>query len=112
MSQVGETIAKGGKEVKWLGIATLIAGVLALFAPLLTGLSITVAVGILVLVGGIARMIWAFKARGVGGGMIPFGIGLLTFLCGIVMVTDPVLASGAVVSENSNERQNSHLRHA
>lgn len=94
MSELTEKINAGGKDLKWLGILTIVMGVLAILAPLLTGISVVVMVGFFVIFGGIARMIWAFQAAGFGSGLLKFGIGLLTLLCGIAMVSDPLVASG------------------
>ena len=86
--------AVGGKNMKWVGIISIILGILAIAAPLVTGVSIALLVGFLVLMGGVARMIWAFQAGSLGKGLLGFAIGLLTLICGVALVTDPLLASG------------------
>ena len=88
--------AKGGRNMKMLGIATIIMGVLAITSPVITGVSITFLVGLFVLAGGLARMVWALRTSSIdkGKGLLGFAIGLLTLLCGIALVTDPLLASG------------------
>lgn len=96
MDAISEPAVKSGKNKKILGVITIIMGVLAISAPLITGLSIALLVGLLVLVGGVARMVWAFHAGSVGKGMLRFIIGGLTLLCGMAMVTDPILASGVL----------------
>lgn len=94
MSDVTATAAVGGRNIRLFGFLCIFAGMLAIAAPLLTGMSIALLVGILVLMGGAARMVWAFQAGSLGKGMLTFAIGGLTLLCGIVLVTDPVIASG------------------
>lgn len=94
MSERSEAIKGAGKNLKWLGILTLVLGVVAFFTPLMTGISIVVMVGLFVMAGGVARMIWAFGSGSFGTGLLKFGIGILTLVCGIIMVSDPILASG------------------
>lgn len=79
-----------------LGIITIILGVAAIAAPAITGLSVVVTVGFLVMVGGILRMMWAFGAGSFGRGLLAFALGGLMLLCGLSMVTDPLIASGVL----------------
>ena len=44
-----------------LGIGIAIAGVLAVLSPLIAGLSVTIAVGVLLIVSGVSRLFLAFK---------------------------------------------------
>ena len=83
-----------GKNTKLFGIITIVLGILAMAAPLVAGMSIALLVGFLVLAGGIVRMLWAFQAGSLGKGLLTFAIGLLTLLCGVALVTDPLLATG------------------
>lgn len=86
--------AKGaGTRMGVLGGITMALGVFAMLSPLYTGLSIALLVGILVLGGGIVRMIWAFKADGLGKGILMFALGGLTFFCGVALVSNPLLGS-------------------
>jgi uncharacterized membrane protein HdeD (DUF308 family) len=96
MSEITAAAATGGREMTWFGIITIIIGILAIAAPSITGLSVTLLVGLLVLAGGIARMIWAFRASSIGGGLFGLAIGGLTLLCGVALLTDPLLASGVL----------------
>jgi len=86
------TVKQSSKSMMLFGILTIILGVVAMMAPLMTGISIVMLVGFLVLGGGIARMIWAFGSESLGQGTLKFAIGLLTLLCGLVMLANPVLA--------------------
>lgn len=96
MNPSTDAIRSEGRNLKWLGILTLVLGILAIFSPLMTGISVVVIVGFFVLAGGVARLIWAFQASGLGSGLLRFAIGILTLICGILMVTDPLLASGVL----------------
>ncbi len=52
--------------------------------------------GVLVLIGGIVRIVWAFQAGSFGKGLLMFAIGGLTLLCGIALVANPLFASGVL----------------
>lgn len=83
-----------GQEIKVMGIVAIVLGALAMLAPLFTGMAIVMLIGIAVLIGGIARMVWAFKAGSVGRGIFMFLIGVLTFLGGGIMLANPILGAG------------------
>lgn len=86
--------AKGGKKMTCLGVILMILGILALLAPGFSGASIALVLGVIACIAGVVRMIWAFKSGTLGGGILVFAIGGLTLLCGLALVTDPVVASG------------------
>ena len=94
MSSLAEGAKKGGTSMSLFGGIAIVLGFLAMLAPGLTGLSVAIFVGLTVLVGGVLRMIWAFQAESVGKGMLKFAVGALTLICGLVLVTDPLVASG------------------
>jgi uncharacterized membrane protein HdeD (DUF308 family) len=87
-------IKQFGGNMKWLGILTALLGLGILASPLLTGITLVVIVGFLVLAGGVIRLFAAF--RGHGTGFATFLTGILTILCGLVLVLDPVFASGVL----------------
>jgi uncharacterized membrane protein HdeD (DUF308 family) len=86
----------GSKGSTLYGIIAIVLGVFAMMAPGLTGLSIATMVGFLVVVAGVVRMLWAFKAKSLGGGILVFVIGALTLLCGLALVAHPLFASGTL----------------
>jgi uncharacterized membrane protein HdeD (DUF308 family) len=88
--------ATAGRNTKLFGILTIILGLLAIAAPLVAGVSVAILVGLLVLIGGVARMVWAFQAGSVGKGLLGFAIGALTLVCGVLLVSDPLVASGVL----------------
>lgn len=85
-----------GKGVIPFGVVAMILGMLAMLAPGLTGASVTLLIGLLVIVGGIARMVWSFQTGSLGKGVLVFGIGALTLICGVVLVANPLFASGVM----------------
>ncbi len=92
----GKTLLDGIKESAGsaigIGIVLLIVGVLALAAPLVTGLSITLMIGILMIIGGVAQCILAFKVGAFGRGVLVFLMGVLMVVVGVYMVNQPAAA--------------------
>ena len=94
MSEVVDNARKGGTAMSIFGVILIILGMLSMLAPGLTGLSVALFVGFLVLFGGTVRVVWAFRAGSLGRGILTFVIGVLTLIAGLMLVTDPLLASG------------------
>lgn len=89
-------LEKAAGSMKTMGILTIIFGILAMTMPWITGQSILLLIGILVMAGGVTRMIWAFKAGSLGKGILVFLIGVLTLLAGIAIIANPILSSGVL----------------
>jgi len=94
MNELASEAKAGGTSMTIFGVIAIILGILAMLSPGLTGLSIAMVVGVLVVIGGIVRMIWAFQASSLGKGMLVFAIGALTLLCGSALVAKPLFAAG------------------
>lgn len=96
MSEYTDTVKAGGRRMTAFGVVSIILGILAMLMPGITGLSVALLLGIIVLAGGIMRIIWAFKAGTFGKGLIGVVIGLLTFICGGLLIANPLFASGVL----------------
>ena len=96
MNEFTDAAKAGGNRMTIFGVIAIILGMLAMLAPGLTGMSVAILVGVIVLVGGIVRIIWAFQAGSLGKGLLMFAIGGLTLLCGIALVANPLFASGVL----------------
>jgi len=96
MSDFAEAAKTGGKNMTFFGFMAIILGILAILMPGLTGFSVVYFLGVIVLVAGIMRMIWAFQAGGLGKGLLMFAIGLLTLLAGVALLSHPLFASGVL----------------
>ena len=96
MNELGNEIKDGAGSMKWMGILTIIFGILAMMMPYITGQSVLMLIGILVMAGGLLRLIWAFKAGSLGKGILKFLIGVLTLLAGFWIITEPFIAAGAL----------------
>ena len=66
MGEVADPAATGSRNVKLFGVITIFLGILVIASPIIVGVSVILIVGLLVLAGGITRMIWAFHAGSLG----------------------------------------------
>jgi uncharacterized membrane protein HdeD (DUF308 family) len=96
MNEQAGSIPNLGGRMKFLGILTLAFGLLAIAAPWVAGQALLWLVGVLVMAGGLARMIWAFQAGTLGKGILVFLIGVLTLLAGILVISHPLLTSAVL----------------
>jgi uncharacterized membrane protein HdeD (DUF308 family) len=96
MNPLQEAAKAGDRNMTVFGVIAIVLGILAMLAPGLTGFSVVLLLGVIVLVGGILRIIWAFQAGSFGKGLLMFAIGGLTLLCGIVLLAHPLFASGVL----------------
>lgn len=71
------------------GAILLVLGIFAIMAPLFTGITVTVLVGMLLLGTGIVEILFAFKAGSLGKGILIFFFGGLGILAGIVTIATP-----------------------
>jgi uncharacterized membrane protein HdeD (DUF308 family) len=81
-------------RMKVLGSVSILLGILAMMAPGFTGMSVLSFLGFLVLVGGVLRIVWAFGAGSLRKGLLQMAIGLLTLICGLVLIAHPVITAG------------------
>ena len=84
-----KAIQHEAKTAKWVGIFLLISGFLALIAPLATGLSITILVGVLFIFSGALQLALVFRSESFGQGLL---LALLSLVAGVYMVFQPVAA--------------------
>ena len=88
--------AAPGTGMTVFGVIAIVAGILCMLMPGFTGLSVAVFIGVLVLIGGISRMVWAFKAGSLGRGLWMFFVGALTLIAGILVVSSPLFAASVL----------------
>jgi len=89
---VSDWVQEAKKNAGWLvalGVLTVIAGILAIASPLLSGLTVVVFIGFALAIGGIARTIAAFSAGSFGQGTLAFLGGILTFGAGLILAARP-----------------------
>ena len=91
-----ETANPTGKPMTVFGVIAIILGMFAMMAPGLTGLSVAMILGGIVLVAGIVRMIWAFQAGSFGKGLLMFALGGLTVVAGASLLANPLFAAATL----------------
>ena len=82
--------------MKLFGVLAIVFGCLAIASPWVAGQSVMWLIGVLVIVAGIMRMMWAFQASSLGKGAMVFLIGVLTLLAGIAVIAHPVMTSSVL----------------
>jgi len=75
------------KSAKIWGWIILIAGILALLSPLVSGLAVAMVVAVLLIFAGLTRVMHAFKGGGFWAGLF----GVLAVIVGLVMLGRPLL---------------------
>ena len=75
----------------FLGVLTVIFGVMAIAAPMITGITVAVFVGFLLLFTGIMRIVFALKSGQWGSGIWGTIIGLLGAVAGLLLIFRPMV---------------------
>ncbi len=86
-----EEAKKNSGLLIFLGILTVVFGVVAVASPLITGVAVTVFVGVMLLASGIAQIVHALKSRQWGTGCWGTIIGLLGVAAGLLMIFRPLV---------------------
>jgi uncharacterized membrane protein HdeD (DUF308 family) len=86
-----EEAKKNAGFLIFLGFLTVVFGVLAIGAPLVTGIAVAWMVGFLLVAMGLARIAHTFKAKQWGTGIWGTVIGLLSVAGGVLMLARPLL---------------------
>jgi uncharacterized membrane protein HdeD (DUF308 family) len=88
-------VQKHGSRMTMFGVITMILGIIAMAMPLAVGAGVALVIGIVVLLAGVSRLWWGFKAEG-GQRVFLLVVGVLTTLCGVVMLANPVITAGVL----------------
>lgn len=78
------------------GFILIIAGTFAVMSPLVIGLSITIIVGVSLVIGGIGQCFLALKTGAFGRGLLTFAAGALMVVTGVFMMTQPVAGLASI----------------
>jgi uncharacterized membrane protein HdeD (DUF308 family) len=93
ISSIGKAFLDGIKESAGMaigvGVVLVIAGFLVMGSPLVVGLSVSVVVGVMLLIGGIGQLLLAFKAGSFGKGLLLSIVGIVTVVVGLLMISRP-----------------------
>ena len=91
-SQLVEGIKQNSGWAIAIGVLSVIMGLLAIMAPGIAGLSVTIVVGALLSVSGVSQLIFAFKTGSIGKGLLTFVLGVLAIGVGLYMMFNPGMA--------------------
>ncbi|MFN7986660.1 MAG: DUF308 domain-containing protein [Thermoanaerobaculia bacterium] len=89
---IGDWTQQVKSNASWLvalGAVTLVAGLLSMGYPWASGLAVTVFIGIVMTIAGVARTVGVFKAGSFGQGALAVLGGILTFVAGVILVARP-----------------------
>ena len=86
-----EKAAKNSGRLVGLGVLTVIAGFLAIGSPMISGMGVSILIGIALVIAGLARTFGAFSAGSFGQGALAFVGGILTFVAGVILTGRPGL---------------------
>ena len=89
-------IAKIGGLVRLFGVGLLILGALSVYAPQASGMTVSVIVGIVLILGGILRTAFAWLSPGWGSLFMKMLVGILTIIAGGYMIARPEAGSQAL----------------
>ena len=90
---IGSTRMLAAREASKNGIAIgallAVLGALAMMAPLMSGIAVTILIGILMIVAGIMQTFFAFTAESFGKGVLVFLFGGLSVVAGLIILMTP-----------------------
>ena len=95
-SDLMKPIAKIGGLIRLHGVGLVILGALAVWAPEMTGMTVSVIVGVVLIVGGVLRTTFAWIATGWGSLFLRAAVGILTVIAGGYMIMQPDVGSQAL----------------
>ena len=84
-----DAVARAGKQIRLIGIALVVLGALAVYSPQISGMTVSVIVGVLLILSGIARTTFAWLAIGWGPAVLRFSIGVISMIAGVYMIAQP-----------------------
>jgi uncharacterized membrane protein HdeD (DUF308 family) len=96
LSGAGMIIKKASGWFIASALVFMLLGVLAILAPEIAGLAVTVLAGWLLIFGGVTHLVAAFSAGGVGRGLWRAFVGFVYIVGGLYFVTHPLLGLGTL----------------
>lgn len=99
MRQIASDIGTAQRQWGWylaLGIVMILVGIYALYAEGLATLASVFAVGVALVIAGIAQIVAAFMARGAGHVIVLLLVGFLDIIVGWALLQHPVIGALAI----------------
>lgn len=81
-----------GPSSRITGVALIVLGIVAIAVPLFAGAIVTSLFGVLLLLAGVAHLIYAWSARGAGSHLLMGLVGVVYLLVGIYLILHPARA--------------------
>ncbi len=81
-----------GPSSRITGVALIVLGILAIAVPLFAGAVVTSLFGVLLLLAGVAHLVYAWSARGAGSHLLMGLVGVVYLLVGIYLILHPARA--------------------
>lgn len=75
-----------------LSVLLILAGLIALFLPFISGVAITLFLGWIMIISGVTHLIFAFKTHTTGGRIWEIVLGLIYLVTGIYLIMHPLAA--------------------
>jgi uncharacterized membrane protein HdeD (DUF308 family) len=91
MNETAEVLDSASKTTTWMGILTVLIGIIALGSPLASGVVLSYMIAFLLIGGGITRGIYALKAGSLGKGILMLAFGAITLFAGFTVLANPIL---------------------
>lgn len=89
--QVDQLRKVSGRSMLW-GVLTILIGMMAIAAPLASGLAVAIIIGVALLAAGVSMTLYAFQAPSLGKVLLKLLFGGLTLLVGLAVVAQPGIA--------------------
>lgn len=89
MSDALEILSKQAQKIVFLGLGLIVLGIIVLVYPQQSGMTVAFVVGLLLLIGGLLRLTFAWLSASWGDALLRFLFGLLAVLAGGYMVAQP-----------------------
>ena len=90
------TDAPSGNRLKFLGIASIILGVIALASPGVAAEAVVIIVGITLLLAGAGQVFQGLKGAGWRNRIMPMVLGVITGVAGLGVLAHPILGLGVL----------------
>lgn len=89
MPTVLKNLSKQAQKIIFLGLGLIALGIIVMVYPQQSGMTVTVVVGVLLLIGGLLRLAFAWLSASWGDAFLRFLFGLLAVVAGGYMVAQP-----------------------
>ena len=81
----------GVRSLKWLGIAMIVLGLIAILSPAVAGQAVVVVIGFAMLVAGVVQLVRGSQAEAGQRKILTLVLGGITALCGLLVLGHPFL---------------------